>query len=483
MSFTTPRTTPLAPTTRDHLAVGSGTDPGTRVSIGWHLGDRGSLRRLFELAEDSSAVLNSYVGLGRILVARHGYEAVGHLQLVETDRAGCTELKNMAVREDLQGRGIGRHLVQSARALLAAEGVTTLTVATATADIGNLRFYQRLGFRMCRVERDVFTEAAGYPNIDVDGITLRDRVWLDCELAAGGDEAGAMSHEPGPRTGWWPSLFCDIALAARIERAETELIVTAAKASRSRTPEGTGFVIPLAGGAAVYAEDGSPLNKVVGLGFAGSPTADALDAFEHAYAARGVRSQVELAHLADPEISALLSDRGYRLESFENVLGRALDGAPAPVAIPGIEVRRIHSDEFEQWLAVVADAVAHPDTQGVPWHEEFPRDVYENAERDFATTGVQHYLALLDGEIAGGAGLRVSGGIAQFAGAATLPAYRRRGIQSALLAARLNDVVAAGCDVAVITVQPGSKSAENANRQGFDLLYTRTVLAKDCSCA
>ena len=61
-----------------------------------------------------------------------------------------------------------------------------LTVATASADIGNLRFYQRLGFRMRRIERDAFTPANGYPpGLEVDGIELRDRVWLDLRLDAG----------------------------------------------------------------------------------------------------------------------------------------------------------------------------------------------------------------------------------------------------------------------------------------------------------
>jgi GNAT superfamily N-acetyltransferase len=220
---------------------------------------------------------------------------------------------------------------------------------------------------------------------------------------------------------------------------------------------------------------------VVGLGFDGLPSAAELDEIERAYAAIGAPTQVELAHLVDPDIAAALTDRGYRLESFENVLGRALDGAPEPATPPGIEVRRTGDEEFEQWLGVVADAVAHPDTQGVPWREEFPREVYERAERDFATTGVQHYLAIHDGEIAGGAGLRISAGIAQFAGAATAPAHRSRGIQSAFLAARLADAVAAGCDVAVVTTQPGSKSEQNAHRQGFDLLYTRAVLVKEVS--
>ena len=62
--------------------------------------------------------------------------------------------------------------------------------------------------------------------------------------------------------------------------------------------------------------------------------------------------------------------------------------------------------------------------------------------------------------------------------AATVPAHRRRGVQTALLSARLADAAAGGCDVAVIITQPGSKSQQNAQRQGFDLLYTRAVLVK-----
>jgi GNAT superfamily N-acetyltransferase len=273
-------------------------------------------------------------------------------------------------------------------------------------------------------------------------------------------------------------MFCDTTLAARLERAETELIVTTAKAAHARSTSDDGFAIPIAGGVAVFAEADSPMNKVVGLGFAGPPSPAELDEVERAYAARGAPTQVELAHLVDPDIAAALTDRGYRLESFEDVLGHPLDGAPEPATGPGVEIRRSGDDEFDRWLAVMTAAVASPDTQGVPWREEFPREVYENAERDAAAAGVLRYTALRDGTIAGGAGLRLSEGVAQFAGAATAPEHRRRGIQSALLATRLADAVAAGCDVAVITTQPGSKSGQNAHRQGFDLLYTRAVLVK-----
>ena len=158
---------------------------GEPVAIEWHSGDRDALRPLFELAEDSLAELNSYLHSGRILVARTGPEIVGHLQLADAGQPGQAEVKNMAVREDRQGQGLGRRLMQAALALLAAEGVTTVRVATAAADIGNLRFYQRLGFRMRSVERDAFTEISGYPpGSEADGIPLRDRVWLDIELGS-----------------------------------------------------------------------------------------------------------------------------------------------------------------------------------------------------------------------------------------------------------------------------------------------------------
>src|SRR5215475_9748578 len=171
---------------------------------------------------------------------------------------------------------------------------------------------------------------------------------------------------PAPRVsaGRLP-LFCDTALAGRIERAEAQLIAEASEAARRRGADAGGFVIPIAGGVASFAEEGSPFNKVAGLGFGGIPSAAALGEIERAFAARGAPVQVELASLADPEIGALLTGRGYRLVSFEN------------------------------GLDVVVDAGLHPDTEGLPSHEEFPREALAAAERDLvAAAGVIRYAAL-----------------------------------------------------------------------------------------
>jgi ribosomal protein S18 acetylase RimI-like enzyme len=272
-------------------------------------------------------------------------------------------------------------------------------------------------------------------------------------------------------------LFCGTELAERTERAEAQLIAAGTDAALRRDPD-RAFVIPIAGGFACFGEDGAPFNKVVGLGFGGAPTVGALDEIEVAYAARGAAVQVELTNLADPEIGLMLTSRGYRLVAFENVLGRALDGAE-PFADADIEVRLGGDDELDVWVDVVTTGFASPDEQGVPAHEEFPREIVERAERDLVAAGARTYLALRDGIVAGGAGLRVTDGIAQLIGAATAPQHRRRGVQSALLATRLADAAKDGCDIAVVTTAPGSKSQQNVQRQGFHLLYTRAVLVKD----
>ena len=273
-------------------------------------------------------------------------------------------------------------------------------------------------------------------------------------------------------------LFCDTAMARRIERAEAQFIAKASEAAHRRRADGAGFVIPVAGGVASFAEAGSPYNKVAGLGFGGVPSPAAWDEIEWAYAALGAPVQVELAHLADPAIGALLTGRGYRLILFDNVLGLVLRGGPERVTPPGVEVRPSGEEEFEAWLNVVLEGFAHPDTQRVPLRDELPREVIAGAGRDFAAAGGIRYIALRNGVVAGGARLCMAEGVAQLAGATTAPEHRRRGVQAALLSARLADAAAAGCGIAVVTTLPGSKSQQNVQRQGFDLLYTRATLVK-----
>lgn len=272
------------------------------------------------------------------------------------------------------------------------------------------------------------------------------------------------------------TLFCGTELGRRIERAEATLIGAAVSAARRRGTDG--FALPLAGGIAAFAEPGAPFNKVVGLGFGGVPAEGDMDEIERAYAAHGSPTQVELSTLADPQIAELLGSRGYRVVAFEDVLGRRLGGNPEE-GPPGVTVRPASTDELDAWVDVLVEGFAHPDSEGVPAPEDFPRDVVDRAERDFAEAGVTPYVALMDGRVVGAGCLCVTDGVAQLAGAATVPTHRRRGVQTALLNFRLRAAGRAAADIAVVTTAPGSPSQRNAQHRGFELLYTRAILVKD----
>jgi ribosomal protein S18 acetylase RimI-like enzyme len=143
-----------------------------------HRGDRGELLDLFQVADDSPREIAGYLALGTVLVATDGDARVGHVQMIEG--GDSWELKSLAVVDAYRGSGLGRRLVEAGVAHARERGAYRVVLSTGSADLGVLGFYQRLGFRMARIDRDVFTPAAGYPaELWVDGIRLLDRVWLD----------------------------------------------------------------------------------------------------------------------------------------------------------------------------------------------------------------------------------------------------------------------------------------------------------------
>ncbi len=273
-------------------------------------------------------------------------------------------------------------------------------------------------------------------------------------------------------------LFPSATLAGRLERAEASLVMEFARAAQRRTPTDV-YISRLGGGAAVLAGTASPFNKMAGLGFAPLDET-ALAEAEREFAARSVPLRAEVSTLGNPEIFALLASRGYVLSGFENVLGLDLRNAERlPRPAPSVAVRRIGDDETQAWIRIVVTGFLHPDTfDGPPPTESFDRDPLEAVFTDTqAIAGMSKYFATLDGLVAGGASMRIADGVAQLSGASTLPAYRRRGVQTSLLAVRLREA-AESCEIAVVTTEPGSKSQQNVQRQGFELLYARAVMVK-----
>ena len=90
------------------------------------------------------------------------------------------------------------------------------------------------------------------------------------------------------------------------------------------------------------------------------------------------------------------------------------------------------------------------------------------------------FLARIEDKVVGGCGGRVipEARIAAFFGTATLPEYRGRGVQTALIAQRLHEAALAGCEYAVVSTNPGSGSQRNMERRGFRVAYTKPVMMR-----
>jgi ribosomal protein S18 acetylase RimI-like enzyme len=274
-------------------------------------------------------------------------------------------------------------------------------------------------------------------------------------------------------------MFADSRTVSDIESAEGRLCSELAAAAAAREPDARVLVRPLAGGVAVYAGLRSPVNKVIGIALDEPVDEDALVAVEDEWRDRGEGLRVELATLAHESVAPMLTRRGYRLIAFENVLGQPLEALGPVEHGPSLRIDSVPAADEATWMNVTIDGFAHPDGGSAP-SETYPRESLEAVFADqVRVQGFRRYLARVDGTPAGAASMRVDGPIAQLAGAATLPAYRRRGVQTALLHYRLADAGKAGCHVAVITTQPGSQSQANAQRRGFALLYTRAILVRE----
>lgn len=268
-----------------------------------------------------------------------------------------------------------------------------------------------------------------------------------------------------------------VALAERIEAAETRLSLAMHAATR-RLDDTAAFAVPVGHGAAVYCGPGAPMTKVIGVGL-GATLEDAdIDRVEAAFAPTGESPGWEIATLADLGAVRRLESRGYRLQRIELLLGCDIPALLPQVLPDGIVVAQ---GQDAAWADIAVAGFAAAETvegRDAP-AESYDTSALEQVVAQFAgVPDVRRYVASLQGEPAGAASARVDGEIYQLCGAATLPSHRRRGVQSALLAARLEDARASGCTLAVVTVEPGSRSQANVQRRGFVPLYSRLVLAK-----
>jgi GNAT superfamily N-acetyltransferase len=254
--------------------------------------------------------------------------------------------------------------------------------------------------------------------------------------------------------------FADLALARRIEGAQTAQTLGCA-------PPGAAS-LEIGGGGAIFAGLESPLTQAVGVGLNGTVSETELNELEGFFRCRGARVTIEICPLAEPGFLEMLGARGYRVSQFDNVLARSLTGVEI-VITP--RVRRATPNETDVW--------AHSVGRGFFEQTELTTEEMDVGRWVFGMPGAMCYMACAEGgKPAGGAALFVRQGLATLFADGVARPFRRQGLHQELIAARLNEALAQGCDVAAAATAPAGPSQRNYERLGFQVVYTRVTLTK-----
>jgi len=266
--------------------------------------------------------------------------------------------------------------------------------------------------------------------------------------------------------------FVDHALARRLESAEEMPQVDCARMLQQLHPEIGAAFEPFSGGHMIFAGLNSPIGHAAGLGFNGAVTASELDRLENFYKSHGAPAQLDLCPLTDPSVLELVSTRRYAIAELNNVLYCPLNAAGPIEVPPDITIRRGTPEEAGLFSHLVARCFFD--------NAEPPAGFADMLAPLFAFPESVTFLASANGiPVAAAAGriIREHGIFALF-GAGTLPDFRQRGIQSALLRTRLKVAAEAGCEYAVVVTRGGTISERNCLRLGFRVAYSKATVIK-----
>ena len=254
----------------------------------------------------------------------------------------------------------------------------------------------------------------------------------------------------------------DLELSRRLERAEGFAGTRFVEARAAANPASDGVWTETAGAYLMYDGVDSPVTQSFGLGLNGLPSADEMDRVEEFFFSRGAAAAHEVSPLADTGMLGLLHQRGYRPVELTSLLVQRLAGYRPRAGL--LAAREAQPGERSLWARTAAEG----------WGDSIDLGNLEDLMQVLvAAENLKAYFACIDGRPVATAAMAVHDGVALLAGAATVPEWRKRGAQRALLEYRLAEAARGGCELAMMGAAPGSASQRNAERHGFRIAYTR----------
>lgn len=135
---------------------------------------------LLLLADPSKENIDSYISHSSVITATHNGETIGCCAFCFLDD-GALEIKNIAVSEKNQRKGIGTILLNEAIQKARAKKVKKVVASTRNSSIKQLYLYQKAGFRIAEIKKNFFKDNFS-DRIVENGIECVDMIVLTMEL-------------------------------------------------------------------------------------------------------------------------------------------------------------------------------------------------------------------------------------------------------------------------------------------------------------
>ena len=117
---------------------------------------------LLLLADPSKRLVDQYLKRSDLYIARQNDETIGVVVLFPLT-AEVVEIKNIAVRPDFQGQGVGHYLRENVMQIALLKKKKSICIGTANSSVGQLYLYQKLGFEITDIKKDFFTDNYAEP--------------------------------------------------------------------------------------------------------------------------------------------------------------------------------------------------------------------------------------------------------------------------------------------------------------------------------
>jgi hypothetical protein len=231
--------------------------------------------------------------------------------------------------------------------------------------------------------------------------------------------------------------------------------------ARANYPSLAADALEVAGGVASFTGIDSPLTEAGGVGIFEPIADDTVPALTRFYSEYNAVPRVMVGPMSDPDLAFELARGGYVPIEHQSVLAVDLETA---------------SEALDPRIRETSDASAWAKTSMRGFVDEPASEVLRIVVEALATVpGVVALEAMDDNEVVATGGLALNSEIPALFGASTLPAFRGRGWQSALIRDRLTRAHRAGAPFARANARPLSQSEMNFVRMGFEVLYTRVL--------